>query len=114
MENNKSRDVIMAIAGGYLAYTGVQLIMGALEERQDHYILFILIGAFFVIFGGTVLFLRAKKLLQLPQVDQTDVPTPSEGNAEVSDEVAEVIKEQTVEVESDVKEVVPEEDDNKR
>ncbi len=87
MENNRSRDVIMAIAGGYLAYTGVQLVLGALEQKQDNYILFIVIGAIFIVFGGTVLFFRAKKLLQIPTVDDNTQEEVEEvtGTEEVSE-----------------------------
>ena len=47
----KTRKMLMAIAGAYLVYVGGSLIYSVLQTRPENLIIFLLAGAVFVIVG---------------------------------------------------------------
>ena len=49
--NGKTRDWIWIIVGGYLAYTGVQLVMDVMDQKPEGYIGFVVAGVLFAVFG---------------------------------------------------------------
>lgn len=55
--NGKTRDWIWIIVGGYLTYTGVQLVMDVLNQKPEGYIGFVVAGVLFAVFGvGLIVF----------------------------------------------------------
>lgn len=49
--NGKTRDWIWIIVGGYLTYTGVQLVMDVMDQKPEGYIGFVVAGVLFAVFG---------------------------------------------------------------
>ena len=49
--NGKTRDWLWIIVGGYLTYTGVQLVMDVMNQKPDGYIVFVVAGVLFAVFG---------------------------------------------------------------
>ena len=58
----KSRLFIYIIAGGYVAYTGAGLVKSAVSQRPDHYMPYLVIGLLFVVIGA---FFVIKSFLKL-------------------------------------------------
>ncbi|MEG0793303.1 MAG: hypothetical protein RR399_05730 [Lachnospiraceae bacterium] len=58
--NEKTRNMIQVLAGGYLIYLGGSLCKNVLESRPNNYILYILAGVFFVIVGGVLIIMNLK------------------------------------------------------
>lgn len=85
----KSRLYIYIIAGGYVAYTGIGLAKSALEQRPDNYMLYLIIGIFFVAFGG---FFAVKSVLKISRGDYAGQPGDSgdgpqeDGNDDMQDD----------------------------
>ena len=50
--DQKTRRVLMAVAGAYLVYVGGTLAYNVIQTRPDKFIIFILIGVIFVIAGA--------------------------------------------------------------
>ena len=49
--NGKTRDWLWIIVGGYLTYTGVQLVMDVMNQKPEGYIGFVVVGVLFAVFG---------------------------------------------------------------
>ena len=49
--NGKTRDWLWIIVGGYLTYTGVQLVMDVMNQKPEGYIGFVVAGVLFAVFG---------------------------------------------------------------
>ena len=49
--NGKTRDWLWIIVGGYLTYTGVQLVMDVMDQKPEGYIGFVVAGVLFAVFG---------------------------------------------------------------
>ena len=47
----KTRDWLWIIVGGYLTYTGVQLVMDVMNQKPEGYIGFVVAGVLFAVFG---------------------------------------------------------------
>ena len=50
--DQKTRRMLMAVAGAYLVYVGGTLAFNVIQTRPDKFIIFILIGVIFVIAGA--------------------------------------------------------------
>lgn len=89
--NKKTRHGIWLVAGGYLGYTGISLIMQVMKEKPDHYIGFVAAGVIFTIFGVAVA-IRSIKGLMEPNEEETDEEGTPEG-IEEQEEMEETVKE---------------------
>ena len=49
--NGKTRDWLWIIVGGYLTYTGVQLVVDVMNQKPEGYIGFVVAGVLFAVFG---------------------------------------------------------------
>lgn len=65
----KSQLMIRILAGGYLSYLGGKLLMDAVKERPDNYIIFALAGLVFLIIG---IFLLGKSAIKLQKKEYED------------------------------------------
>ncbi|MGO5053531.1 hypothetical protein ACTQ6A_13675 [Lachnospiraceae bacterium LCP25S3_G4] len=61
--NDKSRNILRLIVGGYLIYLGGSLFMDVLKEKPNNYVLFLIAGVFFIAVGGIIIFLNLKSAL---------------------------------------------------
>lgn len=61
--DQKTRRMMMAIAGGYLAYVGGDLIYSVIQGKPNNIVLFILIGAVFVLAGIATVIMNMKEYL---------------------------------------------------
>ena len=74
--NGKTRDWIWIIVGGYLTYTGVQLVMDVLNQKPEGYIGFVVAGVLFAVFGvGLIVF--AIRNMTKPVGEQEEEEQPS-------------------------------------
>ena len=74
--NGKTRDWIWIIVGGYLTYTGVQLVMDVLNQKPEGYIGFVVAGVLFAVFGvGLIVF--AIRNMTKPVAEQEEEEQPS-------------------------------------
>ncbi|HJF94921.1 MAG TPA: hypothetical protein K8V82_09050 [Lachnoclostridium phocaeense] len=74
--NGKTRDWIWIIVGGYLTYTGVQLVMDVLNQKPEGYIGFVVAGVLFAVFGvGLIVF--AIRNMTKPVDEQEEEEQPS-------------------------------------
>ncbi|MCI5869183.1 MAG: hypothetical protein MR224_06695 [Dorea sp.] len=65
----KSQLMIRVLAGGYLSYLGGKLLMDAVKERPDNYIIFALAGLAFLVIG---IFLLGKSAIKLQRKEYED------------------------------------------
>ena len=74
--NGKTRDWLWIIVGGYLTYTGVQLVMDVLNQKPEGYIGFVVAGVLFAVFGvGLIVF--AIRNMTKPVDEQEEEEQPS-------------------------------------
>ena len=112
MNNDKSRNTILAIAGGYLIYLGISLIGDAIKSEFADGVLPIIFGVFFIVVGAIVLYVKGKVILSKTEesndVDAVvDVENIAVETTEITDlkGVEEVEKSEEVEDVEDVEEV---------
>lgn len=67
--SNKTRLYLYIVAGAYLAYTGFGLVKSAMAEQPDNFMLYMAIGAAFVIIGG---FFAVKSILNISKGNDDD------------------------------------------
>lgn len=92
--NDGSRNVLAAIVGAYLVYTGGSLILDVISEKPDNMVLFIVMGVIFIIIGSWVVVSKLKKtMLEISEQNNT------EGEEDSSQE--ELVAEELVVEESD-------------
>ena len=61
--DQKTRRMLMAVAGAYLVYVGGTLAYNVIQTRPDKFIIFILIGIIFVIVGALTAVANFKEFL---------------------------------------------------
>ena len=62
MNNDKSRNTLLAVAGGYLIYLGISLVGDAIKSEFADGILPIIFGVFFIVAGCITLYLKGKAI----------------------------------------------------
>lgn len=67
--NDKSRMILKMLAGGYILYIGISLLIGVLQTEPNEKVLMIIISIFFMAVGGTVLYFSVRALLKEYGVD---------------------------------------------
>ena len=67
--NDKSRMILKMLAGGYILYIGISLLIGVLQTEPNEKVLMIIVSIFFMAVGGTVLYLSVGALLKEYGVD---------------------------------------------
>ena len=67
--NDKSRMILKMLAGGYILYIGISLLIGILQTEPNEKVLMIIVSIFFMAVGGTVLYLSVGALLKEYGVD---------------------------------------------
>ena len=67
--NDKSRMILKMLAGGYILYIGISLLIGVLQTEPNEKVLMIIVSIFFMAVGGTVLYLSVGTLLKEYGVD---------------------------------------------
>lgn len=82
---NKTRLYLYVIVGGYLAYTGFDLVQGAFAERPENYLLFIVIGIVFLMFGGILVIRSMGRIMRREYEDPLRDPLEEKEDAEGAD-----------------------------
>lgn len=67
--SDRARMYLYIIAGGYLAYTGFGLVKSVMEERPDNSVLYMAIGAVFMVIGA---FFAVKSIIKMTKGDDND------------------------------------------
>lgn len=74
--NGKTRDWLWIIVGGYLTYTGVQLVMDVMNQKPEGYIGFVVAGVLFAVFGiGLIVYAirnMTKPVEETPEEEELD------------------------------------------
>lgn len=60
--NDKGRNILWVIAGGYLAYTGGTLIVSVWQSKPNNMWIMLAFGVFFIVVGGAFLVAAAKRI----------------------------------------------------
>ena len=92
--DNKGRNIFMACAGGYLIYTGYNLVVDVLSREPENKTMFLIAGGAFVIIGLLTVFMNLKEYFKDFKKDVFETEPVAE---EVED--TEAIEEVEVEVE---------------
>ena len=103
--NDKSRHTIMAIAGGYIAYTGISLISDVIQGKPKNGMLMILIGIAFIVIGIYIVIIRAKDAMKAGAEQDTgyeESTTDEEYNEEMVEELAIEVLDNTEEVQVEI------------
>lgn len=79
--NGKTRDWLWIIVGGYLTYTGVQLVMDVLNQKPEGYIGFVIAGVLFAVFGVGLIVYSIRNMTK--PVDEQEII--SDGDAQQED-----------------------------
>lgn len=91
---NKGKNIIFALAGVYLAYLGGSLIMQSYREKPDQYVLFIVAGIGFLVFGLVILAGYLKVFFKHEEIKEEGEEGAAEGEiAEDTETAADVIEE---------------------
>ncbi len=81
--NGKTRDWIWIIVGGYLTYTGVQLVMDVLNQKPEGYIGFVVAGVLFAVFGvGLIVFAIRNMTKPVDEQEEEEQPSLEEQDEE--------------------------------
>lgn len=67
--NDKSRMILKILAGGYILYIGISLLVGVLQTEPNEKILMIFVSIFFVAVGSTVLYTSGRVLFKEYGID---------------------------------------------
>lgn len=60
----KSRKMIMALAGAYLVYTGVNLVRSVLQSRPNYMQAYVVLGVLFAVFGIVTIGMNLKAYIE--------------------------------------------------
>jgi len=63
--NNKSRNGLMMIAGGYLVYLGIKLMRDVMNEDVSNSLIFLICAVFFMVVGALIVFYYVKNMIKL-------------------------------------------------
>ena len=81
--NGKTRNWIWIIVGGYLTYTGVQLVMDVLNQKPEGYIGFVVAGVLFAVFGvGLIVFAIRNMTKPVDEQEEEEQPSLEEQDEE--------------------------------
>ena len=93
--NGKTRDWIWIIVGGYLTYTGVQLVMDVLNQKPEGYIGFVVAGVLFAVFGvGMIVFAIRNMTKPVEETSEEEVAADEDMQQEIDEIEEESGKEQ--------------------
>lgn len=67
--NDKSRMILKILAGGYILYIGISLLIGVLQTEPNEKVLMIFVSIFFMAVGSTVLYFSGRALLKEYGID---------------------------------------------
>ena len=97
--DNKGRNIFMACAGGYLIYTGYNLVVDVLSREPENKTMFLIAGGAFVIIGLLTVFMNLKEYFKdfKKDVFETEPVTEEVEDTEAIEEV-EVEKKGHVEI----------------
>lgn len=82
--DNKRRQILWVLVGGYLAYLGITLIRSSLANKPEFYIAFIVCAIIFIAVGA-FLIARAIKIMMAPDVEGDNI-SEEEETGELSDD----------------------------
>lgn len=82
---NNNRNIFMAMLGAYLAYQGFTLLNDAIKYQPENKVLFIVIGAVFLLAGAGVIIYYAKCYIAGAKEDLQKMPDETEEEEESSD-----------------------------
>jgi len=89
--NKKSRSGFMVIAGGYLLYTGYQLMQNVLKNEPDHTVVFMIAGILFMVIGVLTIIYYVRAMMKAePEEDMAEEDnedTEEENEAGVPDKI---------------------------
>ncbi len=93
--NGKTRDWIWIIVGGYLTYTGVQLVMDVLNQKPEGYIGFVVAGVLFAAFGvGLIVFAIRNMTKPVEETSEEEIAADEDMQQEIDEIEEESGKEQ--------------------
>lgn len=93
--NGKTRDWIWIIVGGYLTYTGVQLVMDVLNQKPEGYIGFVVAGVLFAVFGvGLIVFAIRNMTKPVEETSEEEITADEDMQQEIDEIEEESGKEQ--------------------
>ena len=93
--NGKTRDWIWIIVGGYLTYTGVQLVMDVLNQKPEGYISFVVAGVLFAVFGvGLIVFAIRNMTKPVEETSEEEIAADEDMQQEIDEIEEESGKEQ--------------------
>lgn len=72
MRNDKTRDTLLIIIGGYLIYLGVTIIQDIMGTSVDNVMFLYLASIFFIAIGGCMVFIKVKAVLGSEYVQEED------------------------------------------
>lgn len=107
--NNKGRDVLLLIAGGYLVYQGVQLISSVKTDQPDNAMFFMIVAVVFILVGGVYTISRILAMMKAPYEEalkNQEAESDEESSTEESGTEELAIEESTEEVVEEVTEEV--------
>lgn len=87
--NGKTRDWIWIIVGGYLTYTGVQLVMDVLNQKPEGYIGFVVAGVLFAVFGVGLIVFAIRNMTKLVEETSEEEIAADEDMQQEIDEIEE-------------------------
>lgn len=88
MNKDKTRSTIMLLAAVYLIYIGVTLLQDVLSEQPDNLVLFVVMGAVFIIVGIYVIISKAREMMKL-QIEEAKLAEEEAENEGSEDESSE-------------------------
>lgn len=93
--NGKTRDWIWIIVGGYLTYTGVQLVTDVLNQKPEGYIGFVVAGVLFAVFGvGLIVFAIRNMTKPVEETSEEEIAADEDMQQEIDEIEEESGKEQ--------------------
>ena len=93
--NGKTRDWIWIIVGGYLTYTGVQLVMDVLNQKPEGYIGFVVAGVLFAVFGVGLIVLAIRNMTKpVEETSEEEIAADEDMQQEIDEIEEESGKEQ--------------------
>lgn len=121
MGNEKSKATVMSLAGIYLAYTGVELIVDVIEGKPDNMYLLILAGVVFAVVGVWLVISKIRTVMHLQQeealLSQEEAESEDDIEAEIQEggeQEPEYVDTDTDAFEREVERMIDEFDENKK
>lgn len=83
--DNRGKNIFMACVGGYLMYTGYNLIVDVMSRNPANKVLFLIAGAVFVIFGLLTVIMNLKYFFKDFKKDVFEADEVTEAETEEAD-----------------------------